>query len=136
MIIATGMLAILNTVAALKVFSDASWSPFLSAAAAFWAVALTIASNIENFQNRGERATGFRESRDLLLNRYREYYFKWFYYVEAHGRTPKACMNAARLYHQLVDSDQELRQKLKQLTEVHPRRGGEAGPRNVAAGAH
>jgi hypothetical protein len=73
---------------------------------------------VENFFNRGEQAAGFRETRDLLLSRYREYSSKWLYYVEAYGKTPTACINAGQLYRQLVESDQELRQKIKQLTEV------------------
>jgi hypothetical protein len=42
--------------------------------------------------------------------------------VEAFGRTPSACMNAGRLYSELIASDQELRQKLKQLEQVQPRK--------------
>jgi hypothetical protein len=127
MIVATGVLAVLNTFAALKLIGDSkTLSIWLSAAAAVYAVILTIAGNIEGFRNRGEKAAGFRESRDLLLDKYREYYFKWFYYVESYGKGPRASINAARLYRELVVADQELRQKLKQLTEVHPRRGADA----------
>ena len=68
--------------------------------------------------NRGEQAAEFRKTRDLLLSRYREYSSNWVYYVEAYGKTPTACINAGRLYRQLVDSDQELRQRINQLTEV------------------
>ena len=77
----------------------------MNAIAALFAGGLTVAGNVENFFNKGEKAAGFRESRDLLLNRYREYCFKWLFYVEAYGKTGKACMNAGRLYRQLVGSD-------------------------------
>jgi hypothetical protein len=132
-IFATGTLAIINTIAALRAV-PAGYAQAFSALAAIYAVALTLAANLEGFFNRGDKAAGFRESRDLLLNLYREYYYKWFYYVEAYGDTPKACINAARLYHQLVDSDQELRQKLKELTEVPTKRSIDAGAR-VALGS-
>jgi hypothetical protein len=44
-------------------------------------------------------------------------------------------MNAGRLYRQLVDSDNELRQKLKQLTEVQGRGAGEAGGKATGTGS-
>lgn len=131
-IVATGGLALINACAAFDLFQMPLSKPnvqgvqvtlpaVLNVIAAIYAGALTVSGNLENFFNAGEKATGFRESRDLLLNRYREYSFKWFFYVEAHGKTAKACANAGRLYRQLVDSDCELRQKIKQLTEVHAR---------------
>jgi hypothetical protein len=122
-IIATGMLAAINVCAALELLKIPLWketslSAILSGVAALYAAGLTVAGNVENFFNRAEQAAGFRETRDLLLNRYREYLSKWLYYVEAYGKTPTACINAGQLYRQLVDTDQELRQKIKQLTEV------------------
>jgi hypothetical protein len=119
MIMATGGLAVINVLAALDLAKQ--WEPaprYLSVLAAIYAASLTVAGNAENFFNWAEKATGFREARDLLLDRYHEFRAKWIYCVEAYGRTPKACMNAGRLYGQLVDSDQKLRQKLKQLTET------------------
>jgi len=71
--------------------------------------------------SRGEQAA---EARELLLSRYREYSSKWVRYVEAYGKTPTACINAGQLYRQLIDSDQELRQRIKQLTEVQDQLGG------------
>jgi len=65
-----------------------------------------------------QQATNFRESRELLLSRHREYYLKWLYYIEAYGESPMACVNAGRLYCGLVNSDQELRQTLKELAKV------------------
>jgi hypothetical protein len=87
---------------------------------------------MESLFNRGEQAAGFRETRDLLLSRYREYSSKWVHYVEAYGKTPIACTNAGQLYRQLVDSDHELRQKIKQLTEVQGPKGG----KQSAVGQH
>src|SRR5215469_11026631 len=124
-IMATGVLAAINVCAALQIldFEVPFWKGvhlpiLLNAIAALYAGCLTVAGNVENFLNRSERAAGFRESRDLLLSRYREYRFKWGYYVEAYGKTPMACLNAGRLYRELVESDQDLRQKLKQLSDV------------------
>jgi hypothetical protein len=122
MIMATGGLAIINVLAALG--DTKQWGPashYLSVLAAIYAAGLTVAGNAESFFNWGEKATGFREARDLLLDRYQEFRAKWIYCVQAHGRTPKACVNAGRLYGQLIDADQELRQKLKELTEIRPR---------------
>jgi hypothetical protein len=133
-IIATGALAAINVCAAFDILNiplnadeSITLPKVLNAVAALYAGCLTVFGNVENFFNKGEKAAGFRESRDLLLNLYREYCFDWFYYVEAYGKTPRACVNAGRLYQQLVDRDQELRQKLKQLTEVQGRSAGETG---------
>jgi hypothetical protein len=132
-IIATGILTAINVCAALALLKKPFWgeiSPaaLLSVVAALYAAGLTVAGNVENFFNRVEEAAGFREMRDLLLNRYREYRSKWLYYVEAYGKTPAACVNAGQLYCQLVDSDQELRQKIKQLTEVRGPKGDKQSP--------
>jgi len=123
MIIATGILALINVLAAVQLLKDGpQWIPaLLSAAAAVYAGCITVAGNVENLLNWSERAAGFRESRELLLSQFREYSSKWVYYVEAYGKTPRACVNAGQLYRELVDSDQGLRQKLKQLTEVQGR---------------
>jgi hypothetical protein len=135
-IIATGILAGINVGAALASnttnTSLAYLSPLLTALAALYAAGLTVAGTVENFINKREEATGFREVRELLLSRYREYRFKWLYYVEAYGKTPTACMNAGRLYSDLLYSDQELRQKIKQLTELKESRGGKSS----TAGQH
>jgi hypothetical protein len=121
-IIAGGMLTLINVLAAVQLLKDPQWiPPLLSAVAAVYAACLTVAGSVEYFYNWSDRATGFRESRELLLNQFREYSSKWVYYVEAYGKTPKACANAGQLYRELVDSDQDLRQKLKELTEVQER---------------
>jgi hypothetical protein len=142
--IATGFLALINISASLQLFHPplgpniSAWTvpAILSAIAAIYASALTVAGNIESLLNNHEKAAGFHESRDLALNRYREYRFKWFYYVEAYGKTGRACINAGRLYRQLVDSDQELRRKWKQLTQVQGRNAGEAGVKVAGGGAN
>src|SRR5262249_51407158 len=98
------------------------WIPaLLSAVAAVYAACLTVAGNVEYFYNWLDRAAGLRESRELLINQFRDYSAKWVYYVEAYGKTPKACANAGQLYRELVDSDQDLRLKLKDLTEIKER---------------
>jgi hypothetical protein len=130
-IIATGMLAAINVCAALELLKIPLWGgtslpTILSGVAALYAAGLTVAGNVENFFNKGEQAAGFREARELLLSRHREYSSKWLYYVDAYGKTPTGCMNAGQLYRQLVDSDQELRQQIKQLTEVAGPKGGKS----------
>jgi len=124
MIIAIGILALINVLATLQFLNEKSpsWIPaLLSAVAAVYAGCLAVAGNLESFFNWFDRAAAFREQRELLLNRFREYSSKWVYYVQAYGKTPKACVNAGQLYRELVDSDQVLRQKLKDLTEVQGR---------------
>jgi hypothetical protein len=124
MIIAIGILALINVLATMQLLKEGSppWMPaLLSAVAAVYAGCLAVAGNVETFLNWSERAAAFRESRELLLSRFREYSSKWVYYVEAYGKTPMACVNAGQLYRELVDFDQDLRQKLMQLTEVQGR---------------
>jgi hypothetical protein len=127
--IATGILAAINVCAVFALpktplWGEISLSALLSGVAALYAAGLTVAGNVESVFHRVEQAAAFREMRDLLLSRYREYSSKWVYYVEAYGKTPTACTNAGQLYRQLVDSDHELRQKIKQLTEVKAPKGG------------
>ena len=122
-IIATGALAAINICAAIdflkpSYFAGIALPSLLSGVAAVYAGCLTIAGNVENLLNLAERAAGFRKSRDIVLSQYREYCAKWVNYVEAFGNTPLACTNASRLYRQLVESDEGLRQKLGQLMEV------------------
>jgi hypothetical protein len=83
-IMGTGGLAVINVCAAFQFFDVIVWGQtklptLLNAIAALFAGGLTVAGNVENFFNKGEKAAGFRESRDLLLSRYREYCFKWFF---------------------------------------------------------
>lgn len=132
MIIATGLLAAINVCAALDLVHNISVSQenpaqftlpaILNAVAALYAGFLTVAGNLEGVYNSGEKAMVFRESRELLLNRHREYTSKWLYFVEAYGKSARACTNASKLHRQLIESDQDLRVKLKQLTDV-PVRG-------------
>jgi hypothetical protein len=89
------------------------WStalPALPLLAALYAACLTIAQNIERSLKRAGEASTYRDHRELLLSQYREYSSKWVNYVEAFGETPIACRNAGRLYRELVDRDQILRQ--------------------------
>ena len=115
-IFATALLAVINLFAASN--NSSSWGIYLSTLAALWAILLAAAGSVEAFSNNAAQAARIREVRELLISQYRAYRFKWYYYVEPYGReTPKACMNAGRLYGDLVNSDQELRLKIRQLTE-------------------
>jgi hypothetical protein len=130
-IIGTGGLAGLNALAAFElvgkvdVTKSIRLASILSAIAAIYAVGLTIAGNLENFFNAGEKAAGFRESRELFLSRYREHLYKWVHFVESFGFSEKACINAGRIYYELVEGDKDLRSKVKDLTEVMARGGGD-----------
>jgi hypothetical protein len=142
MILSTGFLALINIAAAFELVRGMTLynttvpvAVALTSFAALFAGALTVLGNIENFFRAGERAAVFRESHELLLNRYREYSAKWLYYVDPYGQTPLACMNAGRLYRQLTETDQQLRQKLKQLAQVQGRTSRDAAS-SARASAH
>jgi len=118
LIIATGVMTIINGFLALKPDLGNFWAavmPALPVFAALYAGCLTIAQNVERSLKKAEDASTYRDQRELLLNQYREYSSKWVYYVEAFGETPIACRNAGLLYRELVDCDQTLRQQLRQL---------------------
>jgi len=146
MIIATGMLAAINVCAALNLLNldipfGSSANPYklsipavLNAIAALYAGALTVAGNIENLGRKAEKAIGFREARDLLLDQYWDYYFKWYRYAEPYGVSATACVNASRLCKQLIESDSALRKRLKQLTET-PAQSNTGGASATAAKA-
>jgi len=119
--IATGLMTMINGLVALKL-DDPQWvwvpavlATTMPAVAVLYAGCLTIAQNIERSLKKADEASTWRDQRELLLNHYREYYSKWVNYVEAFGETPTAYRNAGRLYKELVDSDQVLRQQLRQL---------------------
>lgn len=142
LIIATGALAAINVCAALNILrvpvpflTDVSLPQFLNAIAAIYAVCLTVAGNVESFFNYPEQSARSAEERDLLLSRYRQYYYKWLHHVEAYGPSPIGCSNAGRLYGELVTADHELRHSLKQLADVQtdkkrsrPTNGGTHAP--------
>jgi hypothetical protein len=131
-IVATGGLAAVNSLAAFDLVgrftipepnNKITVPAILSAIAAVYAVALTVVGNLESFFNAGEKAAGFRESRELFITTYRAYVWRWKVSVEAFGVSGKACVNAARLYGRLIRTDRELRVKVKELTETQGSRG-------------
>jgi hypothetical protein len=116
--IATGLMTIVNGFVA----KDPKWTwvptalaTAMPAVAVLYAGCLTIAQNVERSLKKADEASTWRDQRELLLNQYREYSSKWVNYVEAFGETPTAYRNAGRLYKELVDSDQILREQLRQL---------------------
>jgi len=131
MILATGGLAAINVCASfgfvgnVELFKSGATSfslaQALNAIAALYAGFLTVGGNLQNFLNKKETADNAREMRDILVDRYREYCFKWFYYVDAFSGTALSCTNAGRLYRQLVDNDHALRLRVKDLTAVKAR---------------
>jgi hypothetical protein len=117
--IATGLMTIMNGFVALKdppwAWVPAALATAMPAVAVLYAGCLTIAQNVERSLKKADEASKWRDQRELLLNQYREYSSKWVNYVEAFGETPTAYRNAGRLYKELVDSDQILREQLRQL---------------------
>jgi hypothetical protein len=120
--IATGLMTIISGFVAVKSPDDPKWAwvpaalaTAMPAVAVLYAGCLTIAQNIERSLKKADEASTWRDQRELLLNQYREYSSKWVNYVEAFGEAPTAYRNAGRLYKELVDSDQALRQQLRHL---------------------
>ena len=109
----------MNGVVALNLKVEWAWVAALATAmpavAVLYAGCLTIAQNVERSLKKVDEASNWRDQRELLLDQYREYSSKWVNYVEAFGGTPTAYRNAGRLYKELVDSDQILREQLRQL---------------------
>ena len=97
------------------VWVPAALATAMPAVAVLYAGCLTIAQNIERSLKKADEASTLRDQRELFLNQYREYSSKWVNYVEAFGEAPTAYRNAGRLYKELVDSDQALRQQLRHL---------------------
>jgi hypothetical protein len=117
--IATGLMTIINGFVAFDhpkwVWVPAALATAMPAVAVLYAGGLTIAQNVERSLKKADEASTWRDQRELLLNQYREYSSKWVNFVEAFGEAPTAYRNAGRLYKELVDSDQVLRQQLRHL---------------------
>ena len=86
--------------------------------AAIYAAILTLFSNLENFNNFLERSQAFRESREIYLTAYREFERRWHVYVRPFGDGAEACVNATVLYREVVERDESLRSKFKEITET------------------
>lgn len=121
LIILAGLLALLN------LFATQDWEKVrggLVFAAAGFAVILAILTNLESFYNYSERAQIYRESRELFLDAYREYDMLWNTHVLPYHGLPESCLNAAILYRRITSKDEELRRKLKKLTMIDQKAGG------------
>ena len=114
-IVSTGIVTIVNVLAASKIPRTSSWLPI---AAAVCAAGLGILANLESFYDCNGRAQAYRESRELFLDAGREYTRLWESYVRPLGTTAEACMNASELYRLVTVKDRELRLKLKELTKT------------------
>ncbi len=111
MIVATGILAIINIISAYTRWESAA----LLAAA--YAAGLAIFSNLEAFGNFYERAQSYRQSRELYLDAYREAELAWPVFTGPFGESAEACARATIAYRRLVERDRALRVKIKELTE-------------------
>lgn len=121
-IIATGLVVIVNIVAAYSVTSLDDSASFLTLArnlsisAAIAAAILAILANLENFSNPVERAQGYRESRELFVTAERRAKQRFRTFVIALYPSSVACRNATVLEAELAEIDRDLRMKLKELT--------------------
>ena len=122
----TGVLAVLNlliayaTPAALDpALNIAFWlllSRYLPIATALFAAIVAIFATLEGFHKYRDRAQSFHEVRDLLLDAKEEYTMLWQVCVDPFGKEPAACINASRLYKNIVVKDRDLRSAVKKLT--------------------
>ena len=118
MILATGLLAVVNFALVALIPYQLRYSQELFVVAALCGTCLTVVANVEHFLDKAGEASKWRERRELFLNQFREYSSKWLLDVDALGNTRKAYRNARRLYRELIDSDRVLRQKLKQVDRL------------------
>ena len=116
-IIGTGVVAIINLLAANKALS--TWSNnIIPITAAIVALALAVLANLETFHNSAEHAQAYRESRELFLDAAREFDRVWSVSVVPLGDSAEAYSNAVELYKRIVAADRDLRSKFKELTKT------------------
>jgi hypothetical protein len=116
-IVGTGIIAIINLLAANPAYS--LWSKnILPISAAAAALVLTVLANLESFYNFSGRAQAYRESRELFLDAARESQRVWEVYVQPFGSEAHACANGIELYRRVVAIDRDLRSKFKELTKT------------------
>jgi len=123
-ILGTGVVAIVNIIAANFVTAKSTlpvWeaaAPIFSVTAAVVAAILAVLANLENFIGAQRRAQGFRQARERFLDASREYEQLWNTYVNPFYPRAEACMNAIALIRMLVEKDRELRDRLVELTKL------------------
>jgi hypothetical protein len=124
-ILGTGVVAIINILAANFVTNADSLTSVsgktaivFSVAAAVAAAILTVLANLENFANPQRRAHGFRQARERFLDASREYQQLWNTYVNPFYPRAEACINSIILLRMLVEKDRELRDRLVELTKI------------------
>jgi hypothetical protein len=122
LIIGTGILAIINLLAANSDLAKATLN-IVPIAAAVAAVVLTVLANLESYYNYANRAQAYRESRELFLDAAREFERAWNVYVRPFGDGPEAWANGAELYKRIVAKDRELRSAFKDLTKTEKKSG-------------
>jgi hypothetical protein len=123
LIVGTGVVAIINLLAANKTVAQQSWN-VVPISAAIAAVILTILANLESYYNYANRAQAYRESRELFLDAAREFERAWNVFVRPFGDGPEAWANAVELYKRIVAKDRELRSTFKELTKTEKKTGG------------
>ena len=120
----TGSVAILNAVAAFTAGSgsgqNGGW-PYNSILAILTAVVAggaAIVSNLESFSKNLERAQGYRSAREIFLNAYGEAKSLWIVHVRPVCGTPEGCKHSANLLKWVQKRDADVRDQVKQLTDV------------------
>jgi len=132
-IVATALLAIINMTAAGTTLTftlgsrEYSLAAFCTVLAAYYAVMLTLLSNLESYLGYPERKASARETRELYLDAYRTFEAHRLTYILPYSITPQACHNYNILYVQLLAKELELRRKVLQRGTTQ-RSGGNKQP--------
>jgi len=124
-IVGTGLVAILNALAALisarppeQFIIGPNMAIYAAAVAAVAAAILAILANLENFGNHLERGQSYREARELFLDAARDFERLWQTHVVAFEPRPEALVNGRELYRRICVRDADIRRKVKDLTDA------------------
>ena len=124
-VILTGALAIVNLMIAFTAgLGELDWFPGVDfivkqgipLGAAVFAAVIAILSNLENLYKFPDRAQGFRDAREILLDAAVNLETDWFTAVKPFGDTPEAVQRAILLLKRAAKRDSEVRAKVKELT--------------------
>lgn len=124
-VVLTGVLAIVNLIIAyaagideLDAFPriDVIVKQGIPLGAAVFAAVIAILSNLENLYKFPDRAQGFRDAREILLDAAVELETDWFTDVKPFRDTPEAVQRAILLLKRAAKRDSEVRAQVKELT--------------------
>jgi hypothetical protein len=96
--------------------TDAPYHSELLWGAAILSIAMGAIANLETLYEPFKQMTANRETRDMYVDVYRSFRFKWYRFVEPFGESDRACVNAQHLVDEIVTADRIIRRKVRELT--------------------